>query len=145
MPATDDAGRGGRASIEGSQNSHSDNEASGNSRRKPPAIPMPGEGIRFPHQSKFVCDVTYLAGHMRVTEETVREWLRKYKVPCQKIGDSQFFDTDVFLSKMPPVDRDEKTSKRRGDAAETPAGKVEGDRRRRVETKRKARPKDKDL
>lgn len=81
---------------------------------------------------------------MRVREHTVREWLRKYKVPAKTIGGVQFFDTEVFLSKMPTV-RDEETSERRGDAAKTPAGEVEGNRRRRVEAKRKARPKDKDV
>lgn len=108
-------------------------------------IPLKGDGTLFPHPTKFICDVTYLAGQLQVKVPTVRDWLRDYKVPCWRIGGVQFFDSEVFLSKMPTVDRNEKTSKRGGNSAETSTGKVEGNRGRGVEAKRKARPKDKDV
>jgi hypothetical protein len=136
MPAMDNAGFGGGASRSTPPNSHMGGTESG--------IPPCGGGTLFPHPTKIICDVTYLAGQLQVQIDTVREWLREYEIPAWKVGKVQFFDSEVFLSKMPTV-RDEATSERRGHSSKTATGKVEGDRRRGVEAKRKARPKNKDV
>ena len=74
MPAQDNAGSGaGTSSPDVSKGGESE-------------IPRQGDGVRYPHPTRFICDVTHFAGHMRTTVRVVQGWLRDFNVPCWKIG-----------------------------------------------------------
>ncbi len=63
------------------------------------AIQMSHGGILPTNPPRF--SVKAIAFFVKRDEKTVRDWLKKYQVPCKKWGDEPYFTADDFIDCVP--------------------------------------------